>query len=71
MVNLMSDLIVICSVCVDNTCCHLYGLNCRSKLIITTQTRTVVTFMRGNIKGFYIMKIQIAIRRAPPMISTD
>ena len=63
MVNLMSDLIVICFVCVDNTCCHLYGLNCRSKLIIITQARTVVIFMRGNIKGFYIMKMRIALRR--------
>ena len=49
-VNLMSDAIVICLVCVYNTCCPLYGLKCGIKLIIIVQESS--DFYAGNIKLF-------------------
>ena len=59
-VNLMSDAIVICSVCVYNMCCLLYGLNCGIKLIITVQARTVVIFMQEISNSFKFLHYEDA-----------
>ena len=59
-VNLMSDDIVICFVCVFNTCCPLYELNCGIKLISTVQAETVVIFMQEILNPFRFLHYEDA-----------
>lgn len=60
-VNLMSDVIVICFVCVYNTCCPLYKLNCGIKLISTVQAETVEIFMQEISNSFRFLHYEDAI----------